>query len=337
MSNTTRYIAKRLLLLPLQMLALAAVVFFVIRLLPGDPVVARLGGHAPIESQVALRHELGLDLPIHIQYINYMKGLLRGDLGESWRTAQPVMKDLTMRLPATLELIILGMGIATVVGIVIGIIAAWWPGGFVDRVTILYALLAGSMPEFYIGLLLIFIFYVILAVAPHPAGRLGMMTLPPPRVTGMYLVDSAIAGQWDTFRDAASHLVLPVFTLSFWQAGAIVKMTRSTMLQIIDGDFVNYARVVGLKQGIIRRYVFRNALPPVISLVVTIFAILLGAVVLIETVFSWGGLGQYSVQSVVSADYDAIIGFLMLASALSLFLFIMLDMFYVIVDPRLEL
>lgn len=337
MNRTLRAVSIRVLLIFPQMLVLTALVFFLVRLLPGDPVLARLGGHAPQSAVDHLRHQLGLDLPLHVQYINYMKGLIGGDLGESWRTAQPVLEDLKMRLPATLELLILGMGIATIVGLVIGVVSAWRPGGLIDRLTILYALLAGAMPEFYIALVLVFVFYATLGIAPHPGGRLGMMTPPPPRVTGMYLVDSVIAGQWDTFRDALSHLVLPVFTLSFWQAGAIMKMTRSTMLQIIEGDFVSYARMVGLKPAIIRRYALRNALPPVISLTITIFAILLGAVVLIETVFSWGGLGQYSVQSVTSADYEAITGFLMLASTISLLLFIVMDLFYAAIDPRLEL
>jgi ABC-type dipeptide/oligopeptide/nickel transport system permease component len=178
---------------------------------------------------------------------------------------------------------------------------------------------------------------VVLSVAPHPAGRLDLTIPKPPRVTGMYLVDSALAGQGETFRNAAYHLMLPVFTLFLWQTGAIMKMTRSTMLQIMDGDFIQYARVVGLKPGIIRRYALRNALAPVVALTIIIFGILLGSTVLIETVFSWGGLGQYSVQSVVYADYEAILGFLLVASVFSLLLYIILDIMHVIIDPRLEL
>jgi len=327
----------RCLLIVPQVLGLSALIFFLVRLLPGDPVIARLGGHAPALTIDNLRHQLGLDLPLHIQYIHYMKDLLRGDLGDSWTTAQPVIEDLKMRLPATLELMFLGMGIALMVGVIIGVISAGRPGGLLDRSTIFYTLLAGALPEFYIGIIMVFLFYVVWGLAPHPAGRLGLASLPPPRITGMYLIDSVIAGQWDTFRDALGHLILPVFTLAFWQTGAIMKMTRSTMLQILDSDFINYGRLVGLKPAIIRRYALRNALPPIIGLTVTIFAVLLGGIVLIEQVFSWGGLGQYSVEAVTSSDYEAITGFLMLASTISLLLFIMLDIANAIIDPRLEL
>lgn len=337
MNRTVRHVLIRVFLVIPQMLALTAVVFLLVRLLPGDPVIARLGGFAPDAAVASLTKQLGLDQPIHIQYVNYMKALSRGDLGDSWRTAQPVMLDVKMRLPATLELLILGMGIATALGVSVGVLSAMSPGGLLDRSTLLYGLLAGAMPEFYIGLILVYVFFFLLGVAPNPAGRLSLLAIPPPRVTGMYLVDSALAGQWDTFRDAAAHLVLPVVTLVFWQAGAILKMTRSTMLQILDGDFVAYGRLVGLKPAIIRRYALRNALPPIISLAVTIFAILLGAIVLIEHVFSWGGLGQYSVQSVTSSDWEAITGFLMVAATISLLLFVVVDILYVMVDPRLEL
>ena len=337
MRGTAPYILRRFLLLFPQVFLLVTAIFVVIHVLPGDPVTAMLGSMARRETVEARRHQLGLDLPIHEQYVRYLKNLTQGDLGDSWRTGQPVLDDLAMRFPATLELLILGMSIAVIVGVVVGVISAWWPGGIVDRVTILYTLLAGAMPEFYIGLITIFIFYVLLDIAPHPAGRLDFTIPTPPRVTGMYLIDSALVGQWATFRNALAHLALPVLTLSFWQAGAVMKMTRSTMLQIIDGEFIQYARMIGLKPGIIRRYALRNALPPIISLTIIIFTILLGAAVLVEQVFSWGGLGQYSVQSVINADYEAIMGFLLVAAVFSLFLFILLDITYVVIDPRLEL
>ncbi|MFW6116807.1 MAG: ABC transporter permease [bacterium] len=333
-----RYVAVRVLLLIPQMLVLTALVFVLVRILPGDPVAAQLGGAAPEESLEKLRKRLGLDKPIHVQYFEYMKGLLlRGDLGDSWRTAQPVMQDLKKRFPATLELLGSGMAVAVGVGVSAGVITALRPGGLLDRAAVVYTLLAGAMPEFYIALVLIFVFYAVLRIAPHPVARLDVTVLPPPTVTGMYLVDSALAGQRETFRSALAHLVLPVATLSFWQAGAIMKMTRSTMLQILDGDFTNYARLMGVKTSILRRYALRNALPPIISLVVMLFGVLLGATVLIEQVFAWGGLGQYSVISVTSADYEAVVGFLMLTTTVSLVLYIFLDIAYVLIDPRLRL
>jgi peptide/nickel transport system permease protein len=337
MKRTLRYAAKRVLLILPQVFILVTVVFALVHLLPGDPVFARMGGAAPLELIENYRHQLGLDQPIYIQYFNYLKGILHGDLGTSWLTGDPVVRDLTSRLPATLELLLWGMGLATLVGIGVGVITALRPGGLIDRVTVAYALLAGAMPEFYIGLVLVFFFYYILRIAPSPSGRLDLMVAPPPTVTGLYLVDSAVAGQWGTFLNAAAHLALPVATLAFWQSGAIMKMTRSTMLQVLDGDYMDYARVMGLKRSVVARYALRNSLPPIVSLTVTIFAILLGSVVLIERVFAWGGLGQYSVQAVVGADYEAVVGFLMLAAVVSLLLFMFLDIIYVVLDPRLEL
>ena len=337
MRRISGYVLKRVLLLIPQAFVLVTVVFVAVHLLPGDPVYGMLGAMARPETVEARRHQLGLDLPLHEQFIRYLVGISEGDLGDSMRTGQPVLDDLKMRFPATMELLILGMSIAVVVGIVVGVITAWRPGGLIDRATIVYTLLAGALPEFYLALILVYIFYVVLGVAPHPAGRLDLVIPGPPRVTGMHLIDSALAGEWETFGNAARHLMMPVLTISLWQAGAVMKMTRSTMLQIMDGDFVQYARIMGLKPSIIRRYALRNALAPVVALTIIIFGILLGSVVLIEQVFSWGGLGQYSVQSVVYADYEAIMGFLVVTSVFSLFLYILLDILHVVIDPRLEL
>lgn len=337
MPRSTAYILKRLLLLLPQIFLLATAVFGAVKLLPGDPVLAIFGEMARPETVAVRRHELGLDLPLHQQYIRYLTRLACGNLGDSITTGQPVTTDLAMRVPASLELLLPSMFLSVALGLIVGVVTAARPGGLVDRLTIPYGLVAGSLPVFYIALLLVYFFYVAVPIAPHPAGRLDFSIRPPPTVTGIYIVDSILAGEWKAFWNVLHHLMLPILTFVFVQAGAVMKMTRQTMLQIMDGDFIAYARLVGLKPGSIRRYALRNALPPVISLILIIFAISLGTNVLIEQVFSWGGLGQYSVQAVVSADYEPIMGFLLATSIFTLVLFILLDILYVIIDPRLEL
>jgi len=241
-----------------------------------------------------------------------------------------------MRFPATVELISFSMLLALFVALPIGMITALRPSGLLSRATLLYTLLAGAMPDFFIGLLLIFFLYFKFNLAPPPMGRLSLLVEPPAAVTRMYVIDSLITRDWVALRSAIAHLVLPVSTLAFVQAGPIMKMTRSTVLQILEGDFMYFARVCGLKAGYIWRYALRNALPPVVTLASLLYGILLGGAVLVETVFAWGGLGQYSVLMIVNADYDGIQGFVLVASAFSLLIYLALDILYVVIDPRVR-
>ena len=334
--SLARYISRRLLISVVQLAVLIVGTFLLMRVLPGDPVILRLGAMATPESIAKVRHDMGLDLPLMTQLGNYVRQVLSGDLGHSWRTANAVTSDLIMRVPATVELITYSMLLAFVIAVPIGVITALQPRGLLSKATLLYTLLAGAMPDFFIGLLLIYVFYFKLGVAPAPMGRLSLMTVPPPAVTKMYVIDSLIARDWPALKSAVTHLALPVFTLLFVQAGPIMKMTRSTMLQILDGDFMHYARVSGLRPGYIWRYALRNALPPVVTLASLLYGILLGGAVLVETVFAWGGLGQYSVLMIVNADYDGIQGFVLAASAFSLLIYLILDIVHMIIDPRVR-
>jgi len=306
------------------------------RMLPGDPVILRLGPAATPERVAQVRHEMGLDRPLVAQLVSYARNVIHGDFGHSWRTANAVSSDLRMRFPATVELITLSMLLALFVAVPIGVITALRPSGLLSRATLLYTLLAGAMPDYFIGLLLIFIFYFKLKLAPPPMGRLSLVHAPPPAVTKMYVIDSLLARNWVTLKSALAHLALPVFTLAFVQAGPIMKMSRSTILQTLDGDFMYFARVCGLKASYVWRYALRNALPPIVTLASLLYGILLGGAVLVETVFAWGGLGQYSVLMIVNADYDGIQGFVLVASAFSLLIYLALDLLYVVIDPRVR-
>lgn len=334
--SLARYISRRLLISIIQLIAIVVGSFFLMRVLPGDPVILRLGAMATPESIAKVRHDMGLDLPLITQLLNYTRQVMHGDLGHSWRTANAVSSDLLMRFPATVELISFSMLLALFVALPIGMITALRPSGLLSRATLLYTLLAGAMPDFFIGLLLIFFLYFKFNLAPPPMGRLSLLVEPPAAVTRMYVIDSLITRDWVALRSAIAHLVLPVSTLAFVQAGPIMKMTRSTVLQILEGDFMYFARVCGLKAGYIWRYALRNALPPVVTLASLLYGILLGGAVLVETVFAWGGLGQYSVLMIVNADYDGIQGFVLVASAFSLLIYLALDILYVVIDPRVR-
>jgi peptide/nickel transport system permease protein len=331
-----RYISRRLGIMLIQLIGIIVITFFLNRLLPGDPVQARLGPLATPEAKAMLTAKMGLDKPLHIQFVRYVSGLLQGDLGNSWRTGNPVLKDILQRFPTTFELITWAMISALVIGVAVGAYAALHPNGFVDRSTLFYSLLAGAMPDFYIGLVLIFVFFYLLGIAPAPMGRIDVYLSRPPTVTGSYIIDGMLAGDWQVAKSAAAHLVLPVATLAFVYTGAFLKMTRSTMRQMFESDFMHYARINGLPRAITRQYGLKTTLPPVVNLFGMIYAFVLGAAVLIETVFGLAGLGQYSVQSIVSADYEALSGFMLVAAVFYLIIYLLVDIIQAFLDPRIR-
>jgi len=335
-SRLLTYILRRLLALIPQLLAISVVTFVLARLLPGDPVGMILGPLATPESIAALRTQMHLDQPIYLQYWYYLVDLLHGDLGRSWSTSESVWSDLIVRVPATLELITYSLLLALVVGISIGIVTAFRQGGWMDRMTRVYGLMAGAIPDFWLGLLLIFFFYFELRIFPPPLGRLDPFLTPPAHITGMYTIDSLLTGNWACLASSISHLALPVITLAFASAGSIMRMTRATMIGILDGDFIRHARLSGLPERVLLRYALRNALPPVVTLVAIIYGYLLGGAVLIENVFGWGGLGQYAVQAMSNSDYAAIQGFVLVAATFTLILYLIVDLIYFAVDPRIN-
>lgn len=330
------YISRRLGIMVIQLIGIVVVTFFLNRMLPGDPVQARLGPLATDEAKAMLRAKMGLDQPVHIQFIQYANGLLHGDLGMSWRTGNPVLQDILQRFPTTFELITLAMFLALFVGVVVGAYAALHPNGLVDRGTLLYGLLAGAMPDFYIGLVLVFVFFYLLRIAPAPMGRIDVALTKPAFVTGSYIIDGILAGNWAVAKSAAAHLVLPVLTLAFVYTGSFLKLTRSTMKQMFDSDFMHYAKINGLPRAIVRTYGLKTTLPPIVNMFGMIYAFVLGAAVLIETVFGLAGLGQYSVQAITGADYAALSGFMIVASAFYLVIYILVDIIQAFLDPRIR-
>lgn len=331
------YVLRRLTFVIPQALGISIVTFILVRVLPGDPALVLLGTTATEQSIAAVEERLGLDKPLWEQYWIYLQDVLQGDLGTSLVTGNPVTEDLFDRLPATLELITLGLFLSLAIGIPLGVISALsGPKGWADRLTSPYGLFAGSIPDFWVALILILVFYRYLDLAPAPLGQLDFTVSPPTKVTGMYLVDSVLTGNWEAFKSSASHLALPVATLVFVYTAPIVKMTKSSMDEVLSSGFVDHFEALGLSRRAIVLKALKNALPPVVTIIGVLFGFLLGGAVLVEIVFAWGGAGQYAVQAVANADFAAIQGFVLVAALFSLLVYLAVDLLYFVLDPRIK-
>lgn len=331
-----RIILSRLPMVVPQMLGVIFVTFMLVRLLPGDPTLLMLGNMATPENIANLRRQLGLDGTLWEQFMRYLADVAQGDLGVSLFTSNPVTTDLMDRAPATLELIFYAMLLTLVIAVTIAVVAVVRPGGIADYFSRVYGLAAGAIPDFWVGLLLIFFFFTVWGVAAAPFGRIDPMISAPPTVTGFYTFDSIIAGDFAALRSSAGRLVLPVLTLTIVNAGALMKMTKTTFAGIWRSDFIRHQRASGLPERLIVRNALRNSLPPIITLVGFFVGFLLGAAVLVETIFSWGGLGQYAVQAVINSDYPALQGFVLVAAAFILLVYLVVDVLYELADPRIE-
>jgi peptide/nickel transport system permease protein len=328
------YIGRRLIFVGPQLVGILLVSFLLVKLIPGDPAVMMLGPFATDEGLARLRGEMGLDRSIVEQFLIYLWKVVHGDLGSSWQTTMPVTSDLAQRFPATLELVTLSLLLALLIGVPLGVAGARAKSGFLHKIAGYYGLLAGALPDFWFALVLIFVFYTLLGVAPAPLGRLDFTVIPPPTITGSLLIDSLVTGNWAALRNAAGHLILPVLTLGLINAAPILKMTQSTMERMLEADFSRYAEMCGLPRHVVVRNALRNALPSVITIVSVLYGFLIGGAVLVEIVFSWGGAGQYAVQGVLNADLNPVLGFVLFSAVLSLVIYLIVDLIYFAIDPR---
>jgi ABC-type dipeptide/oligopeptide/nickel transport system permease component len=331
-----RYIGLRVLLLIPQLLGITFVTFILIRLLPGDPAYLLAGPTATKATIAQIRRSLGLNRPLLVQFWLYLDDLVHGNLGQSFRTGKPVLYDVLHRLPATLELVVPTLAIGLALGIALGVYAAFHEGSRTERLLSIYARLAGSLPEWWLGLILIFIFYFKLRWAPPPLGRLGITTTPPTSITNSYVLDSLFTGNWAALQSALSHLVLPILTFSVAAVAPFMKMTRATMIETLNSDYIRNAAALGLPRRAITRTALKNSLPPVVTLAGFLSSYLIGGSVLIETVFSWGGFGQYAVQSLVNSDYAALQGFVLVSALFTLAVYFIVDLLYLALDPRIQ-
>jgi len=330
-----RFFAQRLLYLLLQLLGVVTITFFLVHLLPGNPAQALAGQGASPAAVKAISHQLGFDKPLPQQYVIYVNNVLHGEFGNSIYTGQTVLKDLQQRIPATLELVTLSMLIGVVVGIPLGIYSGLKQRGVISRIVFFYGMLTGAVPDFWLALILVFVLFFVLGWAPPPFGRLGVLT-PPPHVTGFYLIDSVLSGQWDVLVSVLKYLALPTITLVFVYMGNVVKQARSSVEEVSQSEFIEYARACGLSERVVLRYMLRNALAPVVTVIAITYGFLLGGAVLVETVFSWGGLGQYAVQSITNSDYAPITGFVLVAALFMALMYLVVDVLYAVLDPRIQ-
>lgn len=337
----TRYVIRRIAVGLIQLFGLVIAVFFLIRLLPADPVSRFVGLNSSAEAYAQAERSLGLDRPIMVQLGHYLgflpgegEGLLQGSLGTSWVTGTAVSAEISQALPVTLELLTLSFFVALVVSVPVGMLAALRPGGAADKGVFVYSLFAGSQPEFWWGLLFVYLFFFTLGVAPAPLGILSPLTSAPPDVTGFILIDSLLAGRPEVFLEAVHHFMLPVATMAFILSGPIIKMVRQNMVRALGSDFVLYARCAGLPRWRVALYALRAALAPSITLIGILYGFMLGGAVLIESVFSLGGLGQYAIRSILAFDYPAIQGVILVITAISLLVYLALDLIHAVIDPR---
>lgn len=310
--------------------------FLLTRALPGDPAAYFAGDAADEASITKVRETLGLDKPLPVQFFIYVGDLLQGNLGQSVSTGQPVAQELAKRLPASLELTLTALLISCAVALPLGILAATRPGSWVDHLCRVFVTAGVSLPTFFTGVVLIYVFYYLLGIAPSPLGRLDFIYLSPDHVTGFYLIDAALAGDWETWSGALKQLVLPSITLALFTLAPIARMTRAAMLTALSSDFIRTARASGLtRRKVLFSYAFRNALLPVVTTLGMVFSFTLGANVLVEKVFAWPGIGSYAVEALVVSDYAAVQGFVLAMALLFVVLNLAIDLIYALIDPRI--
>jgi ABC-type dipeptide/oligopeptide/nickel transport system permease component len=314
------------------------VTFLLTRVLPGDTAAYFAGPAATPEAIEQVRAQLGLGQPLLQQFLTYVGDLATGDFGTSLSTGQPVWDEIRTRLPASAELTLLGLVVAMLIAVPLGILAAVRQGSWIDHLCRVVVTAGVSLPVFFTGLLLVYAFYFLLGWAPAPLGRLDVFYSPPEEVTGFYLIDSLIALDLDTFRAALAQLVVPALTLGIFALAPIARMTRASMLQALASDFVRTAKASGLAPWtIIVTYAFRNAMLPVVTTLGMVFSFLLGANVLVEKVFAWPGIGSYAVEALLQSDFAPVQGFVLTMAILYVALNLVIDLLYGVIDPRVRM
>jgi len=336
----TAYVVRRLGLALIVVFGVSVFAFLLTVVVPSNPAMRWVGPHAKLEQIEKARIELGLDKPVHVRYFKYISAFLRGDWGVSIRTHQPVLQDIATYLPASVELIIFGMFLGFTVGIPLGIVSAVRDGTMVDHSSRVFSLVGVALPTFWLGMILQLVFFKQLGLFPL-AGRVAMMTrftAPIEHITGFYLFDSLITGNFTAFGSALSHIVLPGITLAAYPLGLSARMTRATMLEVLGEDYIRTARACGLRERrILGVYALRNAIGPVITVGALTFAYSLAETFLIESVFTWPGLGQYASKAILSVDYPAIMGVTLLVAFTYVLLNLLVDLTQTFLDPRIRL
>jgi len=333
-----RYLGKRLVMAVGLLFGMTLVTFSLTNLVPGDPVAAALGQRAADDPAIVARFraQYGLDQPLPAQYLNYLGRLVRLDLGTSWQTHRAVTDDLARAIPATMEIAFGAIAGAALIGIGFGAISAYRRGRAVDQLLRVVSLIGISVPTFWMSVVVFFVFYAKLGWAPG-SGRLSPGVPTPPKKTGMYTVDSILAGQFSTFVDAMAHLALPTLVLTLYTVGLLTRFSRSSMLEVLDTDYVRAAKAKGLPGRVVFfRYVLRGAAVPILTMVGLAFGVLLSGTVLVERVFSWGGLGTYAYNAATKLDLFGVMGVGLFVGLVYLVINLTVDIAYGFIDPRVR-
>ncbi|MFC4671800.1 ABC transporter permease [Seohaeicola nanhaiensis] len=332
------YVLKRLAVIPFLLLGVASVAFLLSQMTKGDPLAALVPERMMANTEVvaAVKAQWGLDRSLPERYVIYITNLVKGDMGTSFTSRRPVATDIAERLPATLELVIAAMIVGTAIGMAIGLLSARFPGSVIDIGGRGFALLGSSLPIFWSGLILLYIFTVRLGLTPG-TGRLDARTRPPESITGMYTVDSLLAGDVSLFMQSLSHLLLPAFVLGWAVTGIIARLVRSSLLEEMGQDYVRTARAKGAPERVVLlNHALRNALIPVLTVLGFTFAYLITGAVLTEAIFSWPGIGSYAVAAARSLDYPAIGGVTIVGAVAFLLANLVTDVAYAWANPRIK-
>jgi peptide/nickel transport system permease protein len=336
MTNFLSFLARRLLASIGVLIGVSILIFIIARVIPGDPARVALGPMASQDQVADLRKQLYLDRPLPLQYLEFIRRLSQGDLGMSLYTKRAVKRDLAEFFPATLELVLASGFIMVVLGLLLGILAARYRNRWPDNLTRIISIIGVVTPSFVWAIFLVLIFAYWIIIFPV-AGRLGDAFLPPPRITGMILIDAPLAGNWPLFWDALQHLVLPAFALAFAGLGQAARITRTNMVETYDKPYIEMARAYGVSENLIsRKYALRPAMIPTLTILGLDFAAMLGGAFLVEAVFNWPGMARYAVQAIIRKDLNAIVGTTLIISAFFLVINILIDMVVGYINPRIR-
>ena len=328
-----KFIWRRLVTAALAIVVVLVAAFVLLRLTP-NPVAMMAGPEATPEQLRMVQRQLGLDRSVPEQFTIYAGRALTGDFGRSWISGRPVIAEIAERAPFTVELLFCGVAIGTIAGIAIGLQAAYRRDGWLDQITRVISLVGFSIPTYFLGLLMLLVFFYILQWAPPGMGRLSPLYTAPPSVTGSYVIDGLLAHNFEVARSAAAQLVLPVLCIASICAAPTMKQMRSLALEVLEGDYVRYGRALGMPPRMMRRMVLRNCLAPMITYVGIELVSLMGTTAIIEYVFSWGGLGHYGLSAIMAGDFNAVQGYVMTLACFSVVIFFMVDMIVLLIEPR---
>lgn len=334
------YILKRLVMAVFIFISVSILTFFIARVVPSNPAAAWVGPHPTKEQIEKATIELGLDKPLYIQYIRYMQGIMVGDLGTSVKTRQPILTDIKTFLPATFELVIVSMLIATIIGVPLGVLSGAYKGSWFDNFTRLVSIAGVSIPAFLLGLILQLLFFKQLELLPLGSRLSIKVSLfnPINQITGFYLIDSAITGNWIAFKDASLHIILPALALATYPAGLALRMTRSTMIEVLSEKYIMAAKISGIQERtILFILALKNAIVPTLNALALSFVYSLTGAILIEIIFSWPGLGTYVTNAVLGIDFPVIVSVTLIMTVVYISINLILDILQAFIDPRVTM